>query len=727
MGAGEGPLPVFFERVRMSMDDLGQGLASNSPSPAADIYVAPKSPLLTDAMERFRSGDLAGAVALCRQILASADGAVEALTLLGAIATVDGETTEAIPLLRVACTLAPQDIAPLNALGLAYMKVGKFAEARACFEAIIKRDSDSTEGLRNLAHCLHEAKEWEKSLIIFKRLFAKGEIRPKDLLTYASSLFNLKRNGQAIGVLKRYLAYVPSAAEAWFSLAQVLYGIREATKAVAAFRRCIHCDSNKLMAYTNISAIAQRHSNAGLAARVSRECLAIKPDYLPILMNYGLALGSLGKVEEAIEAFGTLVAKAPQAHTARSNHIFFSHYRDDISSREMFDLYREWNRVHAAPVTPTKPVFTNARDAGKRLRIGYVSPDFCVHSCMLFLTSLYENHDRRQVEVFSYSNVDRSDGITDWVRERSDGWRDINGKNEGEVAEQIRADGIDILIDLAGHTGRNSLLVFARRPAPVQATWLGYPGTTGLEAIEYRISDPWLTPPDTPELFSEAVYNLPRISHCFSPPPAPDIASLPARQSGYVTFGSFNHFTKISRSTVALWAGVLRRVEGSRLVLKSRYINSPEVREHLYSRFEAAGADTRRITVLNGHAHRDDHLSAYNQLDIALDTTPYGGMTTTCEALWMGVPVMTLAGQRTCSRYGAAVLPAVGLDDLVADSPEAFADIAARLASDLDRLEALRTGMRDRLLASPLCDAGGFTRVMEAAYRDMWTRWCHSA
>ncbi|WP_448192930.1 tetratricopeptide repeat protein [Azospirillum sp. sgz301742] len=680
------------------------------------------------AKQLFRTGDFGGAAEACRAALANGQDVPQALTLIGSIAVLTGSVSDAIPLLRLAKSLAPDDIGVVNALGLAYRKVGRWADARVCFETLLRRDGERPEVLRNLAHTLKEEGEWQKSAIIFAKLFTLKAEQPKDQLACSEVLSRLERHSEALSVMRRYLAAHPDADEGWFNLAQILQGKKRAVAALRMYQRSINVNPRRFAAYTNMSAIAHLHGNAAIGAKIARDCLAEEPRFLPILMNYGLALGSLGKTKEAIAAFEKVVANIPNSYRAHSNVVFFNYYRDDVSAKQLYELHRNWDARYARPLAPLTPSHANVRSPNKRLRIGYVSPDFCFHSCTQFLHSLYEHHDRYQVELFSYSSTARSDDMTKWVREHSDTWRDVLSLDQAQLAEMVAADGIDILVDLAGHTAGNNLLTFARKPAPVQVTWLGYPGTTGLGAIDYRLSDPWLTPEGTPEMMSEQIFNLPRVSHCFTPPTsAPDVGPLPGLQSKMITFGSFNHYTKMSDATIALWSGLLKKVENAQLLLKSRYIDNPEVREHLYGRFAAAGADTSRIVLTSGHAGRDDHLSTYNKLDVAVDTTPYGGMTTSCEALWMGVPVLTLAGERTCGRYGVSLMSAVGLEGFIAKTPEEFAEIGARLDQNRPYLAELRAGMRDRMIRSPLCDERGFAKAVEGAYREMWTRWCRSA
>ncbi len=692
------------------------------PSVATPASVDP----LADAKVLFQTGRYAEAAAGCREALKSGQAVVGSLVLLGSIGTLTNAAQASVPLLQLAVSLAPKDISALNALGLALKASRKHSEACSCFEQVLALAPNRPEVLRNLAHTQFERQNWQKAQAIFAQLYRGGEHVRKDWIPHALSLYHLKRYQNAANLLERFLRMEPENADAWFVYGMALYEAKGARAAIPAYRNSIKHDKNKYTAYLNLCAILHKHSNAEMAAEVARNLIAIKSDYLQIYVNYGLALASLGKSRESVDAFKKVLTGQPNNHRCRSNYVFYSQYLDDLSPKELYQRHYEWNVRHAEPLHRVWPKHKNAPVPTRRLRVGYVSPDLYAHSCAWFMLDLLAHHDRSAVEIYAYANNEKSDTITETLKGNIDVWRDTNGMDETRMARLIHEDRIDILVDLAGHTARSSLLTFACKPAPVQVTWLGYPGTTGLTSIDYRLSDPWLTPDDTPEIFSETVYNLPRVSHCFHPPEAAEPNALPARTNGYITFGSFNNFAKVSDTAARLWTAALNQVPNSKLLLKSRYIDSKEAREAILDRFRRANADLSRIVFANGNERQHEHLHQYGLVDIALDSFPYGGMTTTCEALWMGVPVITLAGDRTCARYGNSVLNAVGLGDLVATEPEQFGAIAATLAGDLDRLEKLRATLRSRMAQSPLRDGPGFARAVEAAYRDMWTRWCQT-
>jgi predicted O-linked N-acetylglucosamine transferase (SPINDLY family) len=343
-----------------------------------------------------------------------------------------------------------------------------------------------------------------------------------------------------------------------------------------------------------------------------------------------------------------------------------------------------------------------------------------------FIEPVLAHHDHNRFEVFCYSNLQQEDNVSERLKSRANYWRRIIALSDEQATQKIRADQIDILIDLNGHTGSNRLLVFARKPAPVQVTWLGYPATTGLSTVDYRLTDGFADPVGmTEHLHSEKLIRLPECFSCYRPPAdAPEVSGLPAREKGYVTFGSFNNQAKINREVMAVWAKILQAVPGARLTLKNAGLGSKIVQRKVRETFLGWGVEPDRIELLGHDPYESAHLERYRSIDIGLDPFPYNGATTTCEALWMGVPVVALAGQAHAGRVGVSQLSNLGLTELIGNTPEEYVAIATRWARDLERLSQLRAGLRARLAASPLTDAPRFTQNLEQAYRAMWQDWC---
>jgi predicted O-linked N-acetylglucosamine transferase (SPINDLY family) len=389
-----------------------------------------------------------------------------------------------------------------------------------------------------------------------------------------------------------------------------------------------------------------------------------------------------------------------------------------------------WNALTAAHLKEAIVPHANTREADRRLRIGYVSPDFRMHPVSYFIESVLMAHDRSKFEVTCYAELAHDpDVVTERLKNQADRWCDTTRMSDDELAACVRADQIDILVDLAGHTGHNRLLVFARKPAPVQVSWIGYPATTGLDTIDWRLTDAIADPPGLTEKFhTEKLWRLPGPFLCFSPQAdAPAVSEPPYKRNGFVSFGCFNNGSKIRDPVLAVWARVIKGLSGSRIVVKNRTLSDAVFRKELRDRFRAAGGDPAALVLHGFEPTPTAHLALYAEVDIALDTFPYNGTTTTCEALWMGVPVVTLAGDSHVSRVGVSLLTNAGLGDLVAHTEDEYVSILMTLAGDHERREKLRRSLRDQMLNSPIGDAPLFTRHLEGAYRAMWRQWCDSA
>ena len=369
--------------------------------------------------------------------------------------------------------------------------------------------------------------------------------------------------------------------------------------------------------------------------------------------------------------------------------------------------------------------YSNLHDPNKRLRIGYLSSDFRAHSIAFFIEPLLIAHNRTNVEITCYANIGNPDPMTHRLRENADRWRNVWSLDDNELAGLIRNDGIDILVDLAGHTANNRLRVFATKPAPVQVTWLGYPNTTGLHEMDYRLTDEWADPTGTSDrLHTEKLIRLPHGFLCYYSLGDCPVSESPFATNGYITFGCFNSSAKINSRILDTWCNLLTDVPNSRLLLKSKQLDSKYWQKSFFEAFKCRGIHSDRIEYRGHTSTLNEHLSTYSHVDIALDTYPYNGTTTSCEALWMGVPVVALAGDRHASRVSLSLLHQIGMDELIASTPDNYWQLAASLARDTDRLAKYRSTLRIRMSESPLTDAEGFARDIETAYRFMWRTWC---
>lgn len=459
--------------------------------------------------------------------------------------------------------------------------------------------------------------------------------------------------------------------------------------------------------------------DARTAASLYERALQLNPSDLRVYRVLGNALRVTGNIPGAVRAFREALAIKPDPRI--HSRLLLTLQSSSEEPKAIFEAHRRWGELYGSPPAPMNRRPTRPRPTP--LRVGYLSPDFRSHPVAYFIAPVLAHHDRARVTVIAYSTKPGADGVTRRLQKMVDGWRDCVGMSARELANLIVDDRIDILVDLAGHTSGNRLDVMSIRPAPVQVTYLGYADTTGVGAIDFRLTDPFADPEGTTDhLHVEKLFRLSPGCLTFEPPSdAPEVSPLPAVQNQSVTFGSFNKYAKVSDTTVDLWVRVLNAVPGSRLLLKTGGLQRAQDKARAFERFADAGLrDTQRIEILDLVPSRSEHLRLYGRVDIGLDTHPYSGTTTTCQALWMGVPVVTLPGARHVSRMTGSILRQVGLDRLIASDKDSFVGIAARLAADLDELRQLRSALRQAMLSSPLLQHRLFTRKLEDAYEQMW-------
>jgi predicted O-linked N-acetylglucosamine transferase (SPINDLY family) len=453
--------------------------------------------------------------------------------------------------------------------------------------------------------------------------------------------------------------------------------------------------------------------------------MAANPRLVEIDNNRAETLLMMGRQEEALAAYQRLIAVRPQLRCARDGYLYALQMVEHDDPQLVFHEHQRWDRDFGLPLATCIRPHANDRSPKRRLRVGYVSSDLRAHPVAYFFENLLEHHDRAAVEVFCYAGLSNVDAMTERLRRKSDHWREVQGYSDDRLASRVRDDAIDILVDLNGHTMGSRLTTFARKPAPVQVTYLGYPATTGLSAMDYRLTDAHADPAgDADTRHSEKLVRLPDTFLCWRAPDESPPAGVREVPLHGITFASFNALPKVSPATIALWAAILGRRPDSRLMIKAIGLNDAGTRQGLLEKFARHGIADNRLLLVDRLASLQSHLAYYQQVDVGLDTSPYGGTTTTCEALWMGVPVVTLAGKVHAGRVGVSILNTVGLADLVAARGEEYVAKALSLAADAARRQELRAGLRERLRTSALMDAARFAREVERAYRQMWHRWC---
>ncbi len=537
------------------------------------------------------------------------------------------------------------------------------------------------------------------------------------------------RTDQAVAHCQRAVALQPNSAKAHNNLGLALAAQGKIGQAVAHYQRAVVLQPIFPEAYNNLGIAHAAQGKIDQAVVYYERALKLKPDYAEAHNNLGNTLVAQGKIGQALTHYERVFSLRPNDAVAHSSMLTALNYAPVADPVTVHRAHLDYAKRREAPLARLIQAPANDRTQDRRLKIGYVSSDFRQHSVAHFIEPVLEHHDHDRFEVFCYFNYSQKDVLTNRLQMHTDHWRNIFSLDDELVANQIRSDHIDILIDLNGHTAFNRLLVFARKPAPIQVTWLGYPNTTGLSTMDYRLTDGFADPVGmTEHLHSEKLVRLPMCFSCYQPPlDAPEVSGLPARANGYITFGSFNSPAKITPEVLATWAKILQAVPGSRVTLKNFGLGEKGTQQTVEKAFAELGIAPERLTLLGIDQSQNTHLQRYSDVDIALDPFPYNGVTTTCEALWMGVPVVTLAGEVHAGRVGVSLLSNLGLTELIGHAPEEYIATTRRLAMNLEHLNTLRKELRTRLEASPLTDRPRFTKNLEKAYLDMWRGWCLDA
>jgi predicted O-linked N-acetylglucosamine transferase (SPINDLY family) len=585
---------------------------------------------------------------------------------------------------------SPDRVNALNLLGVLMAQKGNLDSAIECVSRAVRSDPEHVEAQYNLG-----------------TVYAAKWMMP-----------------EAADCFARAVQLNPGYADAHYNLGLALSQLGRTARAIESYQRALKLRPNFPDALNNLGLAMDRAGRQDEAVEAYRQAITLRPGFAFAHSNLGNTLREAGRLDEAMQEYRKSLSADPRHAVAYSNLLYCMYLSPNYDPKQQFQEHRVWNDRWAKPVSRLITPHQNEPDPDRVLRIGYVSPDFVDHVVARFLLPLLQNHNREQFEIYAYSNNAVTDLMTDRLRACTKVWRSIHQSTDDTAANQIREDRIDILIDLSMHSAHNRLLLFARKPAPVQATWLAYAGTTGLDTIDWRITDPCLDPAeDEGAVYSEQSMRLPRTFWCYQPwDIAPEVNSLPALGAGGVTFGCLNNFSKVTSPVITAWRSLLKLVPGSRLLVHAR---EGTHRQAFLDQFTADGIDPQRITFV-ARQRIGDYLATYHQIDVALDTYPYNGGTTTCDALWMGVPVVSLSGKTAVSRAGRSILSNLGLPELVAANTQQYIAIASNLAADLDRLAGIRSTLRERMLASPLMDAPGFARDMEEAYRVMWRQWCAS-
>lgn len=652
--------------------------------------------LLDHAEELLSAGKHEEARLICQQVLSREADHLEALYLLGAVNAAEKNWSEAARCYEQASMLFPELTLLKTNLGVVLMEAGRHDEALIALDQAVQAEPDSLQVHYNRG-------------VLLQRM---------DRLVEARVAF------------EQGLSLDPKHLNSWVNLSAVFLMLHDADAVLHCCHHGLHLEPHNPALLANLAAGYTMLFRFEEAIRWNRRLLELVTgeERAETLGRIANALADCGKVDEALAVFDQAIAcseSLQQKQALASTRLFVLHYSPNWSAKAIAAAHRAWGETYFPAVAPRS--FFNDPDPDRPIRVAYLSPDFKIHAVVFFLQPVLAAHDPAQFTVYCYADVKNPDLVTNQLREQHNViWRDVSRLDDDAVERLLQEDRIDILVDLAGHTAGNRLPLFARRAAPLQVTWIGYPNGTGLKQMDYRITDAWADPPGVTDCYhTETLLRMPDCFLCYRPgADFPEPAPPPCRANGYITFGSFSNFKKVTSGQLDLWASILAAVPDSRLVFRARGMTETDFQRDIAPVFKAHSVDPTRVTVL-GHARSVvDNLNDYGQIDIALDTFPYHGTTTTCEALCMGVPVVTMAGDSHVSRVGGSLLQNVGLTELIAGSPEQYCSLAVTLSANTMQLAAYRSSLRNRLLSSPLADNLIFTCHLEAVYRRIWQCWC---
>ena len=716
------------------------------------------SQLLNLAIQHHQQGQLSQAETLYKQILAQDRHHLEALHLLGVLYSQLGQYQEGVRLIKkaikknsrsaplysnlgaalvswgkpkeaiIACrqaiALNPNNPEPYNNLGLALKAQDQLAAAMTSYRKAIAIKPDFADAYSNLGELLREQGQLEEAIASYQQALA---INPQFAKAYNNLGLALKEQGQFQAALTHYqraLAIDPNYVKAYFNLGTLLFSQRELEPAALCFTQLITIQPDYLEAYISLIGILFEQGKLDETIDYCQRALAIDPNCAEVHITLAGTFFRLGKLEAVVKHYRQALTIQPNNYMAHSGLLMAMHYSLDYDVPTVFAEHLHFAKQHVKPLQKEIKPHPNDKSPHRRLNIGYVSPDFRYHSTAFYMEPVLAAHHHDKFEIFCYADVLTPDAATQRLQGYVEHWRDIINLSDEQVAEQIRADQIDILVDLAGHTDRHRLLVFARKPAPIQITYLGYAGTTGLATIDYKLTDEIIDPPGETEAYhTEKLVRLPvyRIVQ-FNSENSPPVNSLPALQSGHITFASFNNFSKVTPYIIDIWAKILTILPNAHLLIVIKDADKETTQQQVKASFTQRGVAVEQLTI-TGMRPFYQYLELHHQVDVSLDPFPHMGATTTFVSLWMGVPVITLMGPKPASK-GGGPLKTLGLDRFVTDSPEEYIDVALWVTEHLKELNELRLNLREKMLHSPLMDTQHFTHAMEAAYRQMWHKWC---
>ncbi|WP_339907559.1 tetratricopeptide repeat protein [Symmachiella dynata] len=695
---------------------LYRGALEQDPSSAAVYYELGR--------EQLKAGQCQEAICGLEHALAIRGDWTEAQEALAEACFLAEDFTRAIDILQPIVAAAPERETANRLLAEASLKTGQVDQPIERLQTV--KESEPHDA--NQHYQLGRTYFSQQRLELADQSFAAAlQIDPNHQAAWhdrGAVFLNQGKMDEARRHFVKTLALNPQHADALCNLGLIHLLANELDTALDYCRRSVKINPQHANTRNILGNVLRGQGKLGEAVAEFQRAIQLNPAFTEAHNNLALSYQTQGRIEEAVAHYRQAAEVRTDCAATHSNLLLSLFYVPENDREAHFREHQKWAAVHGR--CSRIEHYDNSRDPDRKLRIGYVSPDFRAHPVGTFIEPILKRHQAADFEITCYSNVTSPDEATARFESLVDRWRVTNWQNDDDLAATILADEIDILIDLAGHTAGNRLGLFARKPAPVQMTYLGYGGTTGLETVDYRLTDAVADPAGEPVTHTEQLIRLQHGLLCFQPPAAaPPVAEAPLLRNGWITFGSFNNPAKINAKTVELWADVLKNVPTSRFLLKYPTFNDSETADYYRELFARHGIAPSRLDIRGGKLPFDEHLAVYGEIDIMLDSLPYTGSTTTCESLWMGVPVLTLCGGSFVQRISASILTQLNMPELITATAAEFVSRAIQLAAATEDLSRIRQAIREEMRASPLCDADGYTRELETVYRRAWQRWCH--
>lgn len=647
---------------------------------------------------------------------------LESYLALGSLLKKVGQSKRAIEIYQKALSFAKKNISLLEGLGHAFLEENLYQEAMSTFSEILRIDPRHTGTLNNLGNLLLERGDTQKALSYYRQAVKNEPDCAGSHSNLANALSLIGETEEASTHFEKAFALNPHLSSTKVNYSAHQQSLGKHDQVFYSLEESSSLEENADIPWINKGTHHLQAGELTEAERCFRHALPLSRENLDeVYDKLGSVYLSYRDYKKAIEYYEKAIQENPHNEQHLSNLLFSLHYSSENHPLTIFERHKEWGRIHAEEAQKR---YTHLPQKKERLRIGYLSPDFCDHSVAAFSLPLLEKHDRTQFEVYCYARVLSPDGMTEKMKALSDQWRSVVGLSPESIAQLIHSDQIDILVDLAGHSRENCLKALTYKPAPIQMTYLGYPSTTGVPEVDYRLTSPLAEVEGAQRYYTESLLYLPETFLCYNPPEmAPPVASSPVLHKGRITFGSFNNIRKVGPEVVDVWAQILAHVPDAEIVIKYGSLKDPRLSEEILNQFLRWGVVGSRVHLIEGQPSKEEHLAQYAQIDIALDPFPYNGVTTSCEALWMGVPVLTLAQDTHCSRVGAQILHTLQLDEWITFHKEDYIERAVAYAQNRERLVELRSSLRDKMLPSPLCNASTFTKNVEQEYLKVWQQW----